>query len=124
MTDTTTAGAMEYRNLGTTGIRVSAVALGCWPIAGMSSAGVNDARQPGHDRSLLRLGHQFSRHGVLLRRGGRKRAADRAGTRPTPRRDGDRHQGGHRIGRRAGSRSSTAGRPALATANAKRACGG
>jgi aryl-alcohol dehydrogenase-like predicted oxidoreductase len=33
---------MEFRPLGTTGIRVSAIALGCWPIAGMSSADVND----------------------------------------------------------------------------------
>lgn len=34
---------MEYRQLGTTDIRVTPVALGCWPIAGMTSAGVNDA---------------------------------------------------------------------------------
>ena len=33
---------MHKRSLGTTGIEVSAVALGCWPIAGMTSGGVND----------------------------------------------------------------------------------
>ena len=34
---------MELRPLGNTDIRVSPVALGCWPIAGMTSLGVNDA---------------------------------------------------------------------------------
>jgi aryl-alcohol dehydrogenase-like predicted oxidoreductase len=34
---------MEYRPLGQTGIQVSAIALGCWPIAGMTSPDVNDA---------------------------------------------------------------------------------
>jgi aryl-alcohol dehydrogenase-like predicted oxidoreductase len=33
---------MELRPLGTTDIRVSTIALGCWPIAGMSSVDVND----------------------------------------------------------------------------------
>lgn len=33
---------MLYRELGTTGIRVSTIALGCWPIAGMTSLDVND----------------------------------------------------------------------------------
>lgn len=33
---------MQYRPLGNSGIEVSAVALGCWPIAGMTSLGVND----------------------------------------------------------------------------------
>jgi aryl-alcohol dehydrogenase-like predicted oxidoreductase len=33
---------MELRPLGNTTIRISPVALGCWPIAGMTSAGVND----------------------------------------------------------------------------------
>ena len=34
---------MEYRPLGTTGMEVSAVALGCWPMAGMTSPGATDA---------------------------------------------------------------------------------
>ncbi|MBX3414981.1 MAG: aldo/keto reductase [Pirellulales bacterium] len=34
---------MLYREIGNTGIRVSAIALGCWPIAGMTSLEVNDA---------------------------------------------------------------------------------
>ena len=34
---------MLYRPLANTGLQVSEVALGCWPIAGMTSPGVNDA---------------------------------------------------------------------------------
>jgi aryl-alcohol dehydrogenase-like predicted oxidoreductase len=34
---------MEYRKLGATNLRVSAVALGCWPISGMTSLNVNEA---------------------------------------------------------------------------------
>src|SRR5580698_9068380 len=34
---------MDLRPLGATGLQVSSVALGCWPIAGMSSPGVVDA---------------------------------------------------------------------------------
>jgi len=34
---------MKYRPLGNSGIEVSEVTLGCWPIAGMTSPGVNDA---------------------------------------------------------------------------------
>ncbi|HTU23827.1 MAG TPA: aldo/keto reductase [Pirellulales bacterium] len=34
---------MDLRPLGKTGLKVSSVALGCWPIAGMSSSGVTDA---------------------------------------------------------------------------------
>ncbi len=33
---------MLYRPLANTGLKVSEVALGCWPIAGMTSPGVND----------------------------------------------------------------------------------
>jgi aryl-alcohol dehydrogenase-like predicted oxidoreductase len=33
---------MNYRTLANTGIKVSEVALGCWPIAGLSSPGAND----------------------------------------------------------------------------------
>jgi aryl-alcohol dehydrogenase-like predicted oxidoreductase len=34
---------MELREIGTTGILVSPVAMGCWPIAGITSIGVNEA---------------------------------------------------------------------------------
>jgi aryl-alcohol dehydrogenase-like predicted oxidoreductase len=33
---------MIYRTLGKTGIKISEVALGCWPIAGLTSPGTND----------------------------------------------------------------------------------
>ena len=33
----------EYRSLGDSGLQVSAVAMGCWPIAGMTSLDVNEA---------------------------------------------------------------------------------
>jgi len=33
---------MEMRPLGSSGLQVSAVALGCWPIAGMTSPGITD----------------------------------------------------------------------------------
>ena len=35
-------GNPERRRLGTTDLQVSPVAMGCWPIAGMTSSGVND----------------------------------------------------------------------------------
>lgn len=37
------SNAGEYRSLGDSGLHVSAVAMGCWPIAGMTSLDVNDA---------------------------------------------------------------------------------
>jgi len=37
------SNAREYRNLGDSGLQVSAVAMGCWPIAGMTSLDVHDA---------------------------------------------------------------------------------
>src|SRR3990172_264408 len=33
---------MEYRTLGDSGMKVSAVALGCWPMAGMTSPGATE----------------------------------------------------------------------------------
>ncbi|MCA9245732.1 MAG: aldo/keto reductase [Planctomycetales bacterium] len=36
--------AMRLRPLGKTGLRVSPVALGCWPISGMTSLGVSEAQ--------------------------------------------------------------------------------
>ena len=35
--------APKLRQLGTTDIHISPVALGCWPIAGMTSLEINDA---------------------------------------------------------------------------------
>jgi aryl-alcohol dehydrogenase-like predicted oxidoreductase len=47
---------MEYRPLGPSGIQVSAVALGCWPIAGMTSPGVNDEDSLATIRACFDLG--------------------------------------------------------------------
>ncbi len=44
---------MEYRSLGNTGMRVSTVALGCWPIAGMTSPGATE------ENSLATIGACF-----------------------------------------------------------------
>jgi aryl-alcohol dehydrogenase-like predicted oxidoreductase len=50
---------MEYRPLARTGIEVSAVALGCWPIAGMTSAGVNDRDSLATIEACFELGINF-----------------------------------------------------------------
>ena len=47
---------MELRPLGNTEIKVSAVALGCWPIAGMAGPGVNDEDSLATIRACFELG--------------------------------------------------------------------
>ena len=47
---------MEKRRLGSTDIEVSAVALGCWPIAGMAGPGVNDEDSLATIRACFDLG--------------------------------------------------------------------
>jgi aryl-alcohol dehydrogenase-like predicted oxidoreductase len=47
---------MDLRPLGNTDIRVSAVALGCWPIAGLTSPGVNDQDSIATIRACFELG--------------------------------------------------------------------
>lgn len=59
MSETAATAAMEYRLLGTSGIRVSAVALGCWPIAGMTSGGVTDRDSLATIEACLELGINF-----------------------------------------------------------------
>jgi aryl-alcohol dehydrogenase-like predicted oxidoreductase len=51
--------AGEYRSLGDTGIRVSAVAMGCWPIAGVTSPDVNEADSLATLRAALDHGVNF-----------------------------------------------------------------
>ncbi|MDX1948145.1 MAG: aldo/keto reductase [Pirellulaceae bacterium] len=51
--------ATELRPLGTTGLLVSPVALGCWPIAGMTSLDVNDADSLATLAAALDLGINF-----------------------------------------------------------------
>ena len=50
---------MELRQLGQTEIRVSPVALGCWPIAGMTSSGVTDADSLATIAACFDLGINF-----------------------------------------------------------------
>ncbi|MBI2826391.1 MAG: aldo/keto reductase [Planctomycetia bacterium] len=50
---------MEKRRLGRTDIYVSPVALGCWPIAGMTSLGVNDADSRATIAAALDCGVNF-----------------------------------------------------------------
>jgi aryl-alcohol dehydrogenase-like predicted oxidoreductase len=50
---------MELRPIGTTGIRVSPVALGCWPIAGMTSPDVTDAESLATIHACFDLGINF-----------------------------------------------------------------
>ncbi len=49
----------DLRPLGGTGLKVSSVALGCWPIAGMTSSGVNDADSLATIRACFELGINF-----------------------------------------------------------------
>jgi aryl-alcohol dehydrogenase-like predicted oxidoreductase len=50
---------MSLRQLGTTDIHVSPIALGCWPIAGMSSADVNDRDSLATLEACFELGINF-----------------------------------------------------------------
>lgn len=61
---------MLYRPLGNSGIQVSAVALGCWPIAGMTSPGVTDENSLATIEACFDLGinhldtaYMYGRHG-------------------------------------------------------------
>ena len=47
---------MNYRTLAQTGIKVSEVALGCWPIAGLTSPGTNDQDSLATIRACFELG--------------------------------------------------------------------
>ena len=50
---------MDYRPLANTGIQVSSIALGCWPISGMTSLDVNDPDSLATIRSCFDLGINF-----------------------------------------------------------------
>jgi aryl-alcohol dehydrogenase-like predicted oxidoreductase len=75
---------MRYRPLGNTGIQVSAVSLGCWPIAGLTSPGVNDEDSIAAIQACFELGinhldtaHMYGRNGeserLIARALGRRR---------------------------------------------------
>jgi aryl-alcohol dehydrogenase-like predicted oxidoreductase len=50
---------MEYRPLATTGFKISAIALGCWPITGITSLDVNEADSLATIESCFDLGINF-----------------------------------------------------------------
>ena len=50
------ANYMRYRPLANTGMQISEVALGCWPIAGMTTPGVNEADSIATIRACFELG--------------------------------------------------------------------
>ncbi|MEX0712488.1 MAG: aldo/keto reductase [Pirellulales bacterium] len=50
---------MQLRPLGTTSIQVAPIALGCWPIAGMTSLGVNEADSLATIEACFDLGINF-----------------------------------------------------------------
>lgn len=61
---------MQYRPLGSTGMQVSAVAMGCWPIAGLTSPGVTDENSIATIQACFDLGinhldtaHMYGRDG-------------------------------------------------------------
>jgi aryl-alcohol dehydrogenase-like predicted oxidoreductase len=47
---------MNYRPLGNTGIQISEMTLGCWPIAGLTSPGANDQDSLATIRACFELG--------------------------------------------------------------------
>src|SRR3990172_3095973 len=47
---------MELRPLGQTDLRISPVALGCWPMAGLTSPGANDEDSLATIRACFELG--------------------------------------------------------------------
>jgi aryl-alcohol dehydrogenase-like predicted oxidoreductase len=47
---------LEFRPLGNTDLRVSTVALGCWPIAGVTTIDVNDADSIGTIQKCFDVG--------------------------------------------------------------------
>jgi aryl-alcohol dehydrogenase-like predicted oxidoreductase len=51
--------SFEHRPLGSTGIRVSPIALGCWPISGMTSLDVNEADSLATIQTALDCGINF-----------------------------------------------------------------
>jgi aryl-alcohol dehydrogenase-like predicted oxidoreductase len=57
---------LAHRPLGNSRLSVSPVALGCWPIAGMTSLDVNE-RDSIATIEAAGGRNQLSRHGVLLR---------------------------------------------------------
>lgn len=75
---------MHYRPLGRTGLNVSVVTLGCWPIAGLTSPGVTDENSIATIEACFELGinhldtaHMYGRNGeserLIARALGRRR---------------------------------------------------
>ena len=66
-------------------MEISEIALGCWPIAGMTSPGTNDAQSIATIQACFDLGINHLDTAYGYGRSRRERAADRPGARPPPR---------------------------------------
>lgn len=51
--------AVEFRELGSTGLQVSPIAMGCWPIAGVTSLGVTEAESLATLEAAVDVGVNF-----------------------------------------------------------------
>ena len=104
-------------------LRVSPVALGCWPITGMTSIDVNEADSLATIAAAVDAGINFLDTAYFYGPNGESETDDRPCGRAPARRTGDRDEGRHSLGRKARSPVRRAG-PTPSLANAKRACSG
>ena len=89
---------IELRRLGTTEIEITPVAMGCWPISGMTSLDVNDADSLKTLRAAIDAGINFFDTAYCYGRDGESERLIAQVIPAEPRVDGDCHQGRHSLG--------------------------